>query len=131
MDVSITAGAISAAYGLAYLGTARALYHHWREESAKKSAYRLVCNFHTTGLAKNTYYRDDCCFNNDANKSVAPNGLLAFWAIVAAWFWPVAVLVWVVRWSPPLTSVEVEEMERKMIQDRVKLERELGLDKDG
>lgn len=93
------------AYGAGYLPAARWLYGRWRVQQQERPTHlRTFCS-----VSHDSYNRNDsCCYKSELNTHPAPNGELALFAMIVAWFWPFFLLTAFVRWNPPKAPSELQ-----------------------
>ena len=113
-------GAILGCYALAWLFTARSLYHRWRsiETSARD------CAQHGSPARRRASWKPpDCCFD----KAALTDSAAAAAGIGTGLLWPAVLLVAAIRFRPPPTAAERAEENVRLTKRIGELEREAGI----
>lgn len=104
-----------------YLWTARYLFGRWHvHQQERPTHFRHFC-----GRTE----QHACCYKDQINAYAKPDGLLTFFAMITAAFWPLIIPVAIVRWNPPLSSSEKEaelaKREKWIAEQEALLDKEL------
>ena len=104
------AGVVLGCYAVAWLLTARVLYGRWRGELTRLDGFDHYCR--------------EC---RSYSRSLASDHETVIRVIVAALFWPLTLMVFLVVFRPPPTAAERAAAEKKLKARIAELEREAGL----
>lgn len=106
----MTSGIVLGCYAVVSLITARLLYARWRGEMKALGGFELYCRKCRAYAA-----------------SLASDHETVLRVIIAALFWPLALLVFAVVFRPPPTAAERAATEARLKARIAELEREAGL----